>query len=169
MFVGQTEAKIAAMFREAASERGVLLLDEADSFLRSRQGAVRSWELTQVNELLKQMEDYDGIFICATNLIDQLDEAALRRFDLKVEYRYLTAVQARELFFATLARRDLASDAVLARLARLHNLTPGDFATVVRKAAILGEPLKAEALITGLEAECAAKPDGRRRPIGFAG
>ena len=40
---------------QAKEENAVLLLDEADSFLQDRQGALRGWEITQVNELLKQM------------------------------------------------------------------------------------------------------------------
>ncbi len=70
MWVGGTEKNIAGMFREAERERAVLMLDEADSFLRDRRGANRSWEVTQVNELLVQMEHFDGLFICSTNLMD---------------------------------------------------------------------------------------------------
>ena len=35
-FVGDTEQNMARMFAEAEAEQAVLLLDEADSFLRSR-------------------------------------------------------------------------------------------------------------------------------------
>ena len=68
-YVGGTEANIAEMFSEAKRENAVLLLDEADSFLRDKNHARQSWEITQVNELLTQMEAYDGIFICSTNLM----------------------------------------------------------------------------------------------------
>lgn len=36
-------------------------------FLADRRGAERNWEITQVNELLTQMEAFDGIFVCTTN------------------------------------------------------------------------------------------------------
>ncbi len=43
MWVGETEKAIAAAFRAAEEEGAVLLFDEADSFLRDRRGASRSW------------------------------------------------------------------------------------------------------------------------------
>jgi len=97
-YVGGTEKNIAHMFAEANSEQGVLLLDEADSFLRDRNTSRHSWETTQVNELLVQMENYNGIFICSTNLMNNLDSAALRRFDFKLEFTYLKDEQAWQLF-----------------------------------------------------------------------
>jgi transitional endoplasmic reticulum ATPase len=171
MYLGQTEKNIAAMFRQATSEGAILLLDEADSFLRSRQGAVRSWEVTQVNELLKQLEEFKGIFVCATNLMEQLDEAVLRRFDFKVEYRYLNREQGRRLFLATLrecgAGRERPGEPIMSRLARLENLTPGDFATVVRQTRLGGGELGAQRLVEGLEAENRLKAMHASRPIGF--
>ena len=44
------------------------------------------------------MESFDGIFIATTNLIDNLDKASLRRFDLKLEFGYLLPNQALNLF-----------------------------------------------------------------------
>ncbi|MEO5344259.1 MAG: AAA family ATPase, partial [Gammaproteobacteria bacterium SHHR-1] len=85
-FVGETEKAIAQMFREAEADDAILLLDEADSFLRDRTGAHASWEVTQVNELLTRMEAFDGIFIASTNLRDNLDAASMRRFDLKIHF-----------------------------------------------------------------------------------
>jgi len=97
-YVGETEQNLAHMFRTAADDDAVLLLDEADSFFRDRQGADRHWEVTQVNELLTQMEDFEGLFICSTNLMDVFDQASLRRFDLKIKFNYLRPDQAWTLF-----------------------------------------------------------------------
>ncbi len=69
-YVGQTEKRIAALFDDARQRDAVLVLDEADSFLRDRHGAHRAWEVTQVNELLTQMEAFEGIFICTTNWME---------------------------------------------------------------------------------------------------
>ena len=72
-YVGESEKNIAAMFSEARQQDAVLVLDEADSFLADRNDAQRSWEVTQVNELLTQIESFEGVFICTTNLMDRLD------------------------------------------------------------------------------------------------
>ena len=90
-YVGETEQHMAAMFREAEAEKAVLLLDEADSFLQDRRGAQRTYEVTEVNEMLQGMERYNGIFICTTNLLDRIDQAALRRFTFKIRFKPLTA------------------------------------------------------------------------------
>src|SRR6185312_15716031 len=97
-WVGETEQFIRAMFVEAAADRAVLLLDEADSFFQDRRQARMSWEITQVNELLTRMEGFEGIFICATNFSDQLDSAAMRRFAVKVRFEPLRGAQVRMLF-----------------------------------------------------------------------
>ena len=99
-YVGETEQNMAAMFSEAELEKAVLLLDEADSFLLDRRGAQRTYEVTEVNEMLQGMERHTGIFICTTNLLESLDQAALRRFTFKIKFKPLTA-QQREAMFVT--------------------------------------------------------------------
>ncbi|MBV8603296.1 MAG: AAA family ATPase [Pelomonas sp.] len=165
-FVGETEQNMARMFEAASAEGAVLLLDEADSFLRSRRMAERNYEVSEVNEMLAGMERFDGVFICTTNLFDELDEAALRRFAFKIRFKALTAAQ-REAMFEREA--GVAPDAEQReRLARLDVLTPGDFAAVRQQVEILGEPLTPDEFLAQLEAEHRCKPDVRsRRSIGF--
>ena len=136
MYVGQTEQRIAAMFDDARQREAVLVLDEADSFLRDRRGAHHSWEVTQVNELLTQMEAFEGIFVCTTNLMESLDAASLRRFPWKVRFDPLKPGQRWGLFVQEFARLggDLAEAAGLKEpVLRLDRLTPGDVAAVVRQ------------------------------------
>ncbi|WBX99979.1 AAA family ATPase [Ramlibacter tataouinensis] len=170
-FVGETEQNMAAMFREAEAEKAVLLLDEADSFLSDRRGAQRTYEVTEVNEMLQGMERFAGIFICTTNLMDRIDQAALRRFTFKIRFKALTAAQ-REAMFVTEAlgghAAALTAD-MRSRLARLDQLCPGDFAAVKRQVQILAAadygPLE---FLEQLEAEHRIKPEVRElRPIGF--
>lgn len=167
MFVGEAEKNLARAFRQAEDEGALLLIDEVDSFLQDRRGAQRSWELTQVNEMLTQMEDFAGVFIASTNLMTGLDPAALRRFDLKVCLGYLRPDQAWELLERHCAQLDWGPpDALLRpRLARLRQLTPGDFAAVMRQQRF--RPLAdAVALVAALEAECALK-EGAKGVMGF--
>lgn len=167
MWLGQSEKNIARAFREAERDGAVLVLDEVDSFLQERRGAARSWEVTQVNEMLTQMEAFAGVFVATTNLMDGLDAAALRRFDLKAKFDFLLPEQAIEL----LRRQcwalglDAPGDHESARVARLGLLTPGDFAAVARRHAFqpLGQP---ETLVDALAAECALKQGGKPS-IGF--
>ena len=97
-YVGMTERNIAAAFREAEHEDKVLMIDEADTLFIDRATATRSWESSETNEILAQMEVFKGIFICTTNLLANLDAAAMRRFQWKVEFRPLT-LEARVKIF----------------------------------------------------------------------
>jgi SpoVK/Ycf46/Vps4 family AAA+-type ATPase len=169
-FVGETEANMARMFAEAQAEGAVLLLDEADSFLRSRRLAERHYEVTEVNEMLQGMERFGGVFICTTNLFDDLDEAALRRFTFKLRFRVLRAEQRERMFVAEALGGDAArlSDEQRARLAALDQLVPGDFAAVKRQVDILGEAFEPDEFLSQLEGEHRVKPEVRqRRGIGF--
>ncbi len=97
-FVGETEANIAAAFTEAGETGAFLVFDEADSLLGDRGGAVRSWEVSQVNEMLTWMEQHPLPFACTTNLPDRLDPASLRRFLVKLRFGWMTTAQARSAF-----------------------------------------------------------------------
>lgn len=158
-YVGETEQNLARLFREVDPIQTVILLDEVDSFLSDRRQAQRTWERTQVNELLQQMEHFPGIFIAATNLMSGIDAAALRRFDFKLHFRALNPTQ-RQALFAREALGDALAPvppALGRHLDGLHGLTPGDFANVCRQQSLLGETLTPEQFLRRLMAECRLK------------
>jgi len=166
-WLGETEQNIARMFREATAEAAVLLLDEADSFLQDRRGAERSWEISQVNEMLTQVEAYEGIFIASTNLMGTLDQASLRRFDIKLKFDYLRRDQILTMFRDALVILGMPTDRPAeSRVGQLTKLTPGDFAVVLRQARLTGMDSPAD-FVTRLEMECSLKEGGSRRSIGF--
>ena len=167
MFVGWTEKNIALAFKEAKEKHAVLVFDEVDSFLQDRSMAARSWEITQVNEMLVQMESFDGIFIATTNLIDNLDKACLRRFDLKLEFGYLLPEQARNLFKKECTLLKVKFDENAAKkVSNLGLLTPGDFASVRRQAKF--RPIKnGDDFCHRLELEVALKNEEKSAKIGF--
>jgi SpoVK/Ycf46/Vps4 family AAA+-type ATPase len=169
-FVGETEQNMAAMFAEAEAEQAVLLLDEADSFLRSRRMAERNYEVSEVNEMLQGMERYAGVFICTTNLFEELDEAALRRFTFKIRFKPLTLEQRQRMFVAEAlgGSEGLLTAEQRERLAALDQLAPGDFAAVKRQVDILGVGFEPDEFLSQLETEHKVKPEVRqRRGIGF--
>ncbi len=82
MYVGGTEQNLTKAFQEAERDGALLFIDALVSFLQDRRHAQRSWEVTGVNEMLTQVENFYGVFIASTNSIEGLDQASLRRFDL---------------------------------------------------------------------------------------
>ncbi len=160
MWVGGTERNIADAFAEARDAGAFLVFDEADSLLADRRFAVRSWEVSRVNEMLTWMESHPLPFACTTNFGDHLDPATLRRFTFKVALDYLDPDRAGAAFRCYFGLEPPAG------LRDLAALTPGDFALVRRKAEILdllGEP---ESLAEMLRKECEAKP-GTPQVVGF--
>ncbi|MDE2628093.1 MAG: AAA family ATPase [Burkholderiales bacterium] len=169
-YVGETEQNMAKMFEEAQTENAVLLLDEADSFLRSRRLAERNYEVSEVNEMLQGMERFAGVFICTTNLFQELDEAALRRFTFKIRFKPLTAEQRERMFVAEALGGDASrlTREQASRLAQLGALAPGDFAAVQRQVDVLGIAFEPDEFLSQLEAEHRVKPEVReQRGIGF--
>ena len=167
-WVGGTEKNLRQAFSEAEQDNAVLLLDEVDSFLQDRRQAQRSWELTQVNEMLTQMEAFNGLFIASTNLMENLDQAALRRFDLKIHLNYLRPAQAWMLFCKQCEAMcfEQPSLDLQESVYALHLLTPGDFAAVLRRHRF--HPVTdTNAFLDGLREECAVKEGSRTRKIGF--
>jgi SpoVK/Ycf46/Vps4 family AAA+-type ATPase len=135
-YVGETEKAIAKSFRQARQQNAVLLFDEVDTFLLSRDGAEKHWHKTMVNEFLSQLDEFSGLFVCTTNFIELLDKAALRRFDFKIKLNYLSEEQCAAQLSALIsefgiehAQSDFALD--------LQRLTPADFVLARRKLKLL--------------------------------
>jgi len=170
MYVGNTEKLIAAMFREAEREDAVLLIDEADSFIGSRRNARQSWEVSHVNQFLASMERYQGVFIATTNLLERVDEAAMRRFDFFIRFDCLD-VDGALLLLGDLAHAygiSLPEPAVQrALLQDLQQLTPGDFAAIYRRLRVRKQYPDAAGLVKMLRDSISYKASDTR-PIGFA-
>lgn len=169
MWVGGSEKNIAEMFAEARQQEAVLVLDEADSFLADRRDAKQNWEVTQVNELLTQMEACNGVFVCTTNLMEKLDQASLRRFAFKVKFDFLTTSQRWEMFIQEFTRLGGSADSALdweKQVRGLDKLTPGDFSVAARQFAVLDVPVTAGEFYRQLLEECLVK-GGATGTIGF--
>lgn len=170
-WVGETEQNIASAFMEAQENNSILFFDEADSFLFPRKNANHSWEINGTNEILTQIENFRGIAIFATNNIDGLDHAALRRFRFKIEFKPLTP-EGNVRFYDTIIKPLVAkgkhlSASELNSIKRICSLTPGDFA-VVKDQSLFMEPdeVNHAMLIRALMNETRYR-EGNNKVIGF--
>ncbi|MGD8520726.1 MAG: ATP-binding protein [Desulfobacterales bacterium] len=171
MYVGEGEKNIKYAFAKAEAEEAILIIDEADSLLFSRDRARHSWEISFTNEFLTQMEKFKGILICTTNRLDDLDAASLRRFNHKMGFDYLTGVG--NLLFYDLFLGPLTDDsldpATREEIKQIQNLAPGDF-KVVRDRYLFypRDDIDQGLLIEALEKEAALKVHhNQRKQIGF--
>ncbi len=157
-YVGETEQRISQCFDQAWDEDAVLFIDEVDGLLANRQHAVRNWEVTQVNELLEQLGEFQGVVVVATNRLDAIDPAALRRLDIKVHFEALKPIQVRAGFEQLCKALQLScSEDDLRKVSTLSGITPGDFACIARRLGFAQVPNAADGLITLLEEELALK------------
>ena len=162
-YIGETEKNIRGMFREAEDKKAVLFLDEADSMIQERAGANHSWEVTQVNELLTQMENFKGIFIAATNFNDNLDQASRRRFAMKIKFGYLQPDGAESMWKAFFPDVECP-----AGVRDLKLLAPGDFNAVYGTLRFYDKSeLTADKILAALKHEVACKDSREGRHMGL--
>lgn len=169
-WVGETEKLIKAAFREAEQDKAILFIDEADSFLGSREGAMHSWEITSVNEMLTNMETFRGMLVCATNFRKVVDSAAIRRFAIKMEFDYLKPegnLIFYRLFLGPLVSSPLTEQET-AEVKSLSGLTPGDFRVVHQKYSYFDRKELAHGqIIDALREELVAKDGKYGKVMGF--
>ena len=88
-WVGESEKNTKAIFDEyykaceILKSKPILLFNEADAIISKRlyvSDAIGQMNNTMQNILLEELENFDGIFIATTNLIDNMDDAFSRRF-----------------------------------------------------------------------------------------
>ncbi len=84
-WVGNTEARIRDLFKPARKNQNqlyVIIIDEIDAILSTRQQAKNSWERTQVTQFLTELDGIrspKNIFVIGiTNFVEHLDSAAIR-------------------------------------------------------------------------------------------
>ena len=128
-WVGETEQNISRIFKDAAKDHSILLVDEADSFLHNRGDSVNHFEDSKVNSFLIEIERYPGILFCSTNLPDILDKALDRRFNFKIGFKPLTKEGIALLCKSYFSSFDFDEDQIL-KIYNSGDVTPGDFAAL---------------------------------------
>ncbi|WP_027727705.1 AAA family ATPase [Treponema sp. C6A8] len=125
-YVGGSEQNIRDAFMEAENSDSILLFDEADTFFYDRDQAQRSWERSQVNEFLTQMEEFSGILICTTNLRNIMDPAMQRRFHMMIEFKPMKFEGIKIMADRYFPAYHLSNNQIES-LEDMESVTPGDF------------------------------------------
>lgn len=105
-FMGETAAKLYAIFESMQQTKGVYLFDEFDAIGSMRAGGNDVGEIRRVlNSFLQFLEqdDSESLIVAATNLEAILDEALFRRFDDVLEYNLPNSHEIAELIANRLA------------------------------------------------------------------
>jgi SpoVK/Ycf46/Vps4 family AAA+-type ATPase len=141
MWAGSTGKNVAAVFRWAAEENAVLFFDEADAiasrrFARTGQGYEREANAV-VNVLLRELEEFSGVVIFATNLAANFDPAFERRIRNHILFEMPGAAEREQIWRVQLHERKtpLAEDVDFRELAERYAVSGGDIKNAVLKAA----------------------------------
>ena len=119
--------------------------------------------------MMNQMENHHGILVCCTNLIDNLDLAAMRRFSWKVRFDPLTGQGKVRLFQKYFMEEGEALPPMLrSRIEQIPDLTPGDIKAVSLRFRLRnGAGIDLHSVLRALEEEVAYKQRSRM-VVGFA-
>lgn len=167
MLVGESEKNIAKAFEEAKKQKKILLFDEVDSFFRERSYASQGWEITQVNEFLTQMERFEGIVICTTNLRNIMDKAMQRRFHIMVEFKALKDEGVESLLGKYFPQFDFNEEDIR-RISRFQSATPGDFGNLSSRLRFMNQEKVTEKYITDELCKMQEEKELGKRSIGFS-
>jgi AAA+ superfamily predicted ATPase len=88
-YIGETEKNLSRLFREAETSNAILFFDEADALFGKRSEVKDAHDRhanIEIDFLLQQMEEYEGLTILATNLSQNIDEAFVRRLQFIINF-----------------------------------------------------------------------------------
>lgn len=141
-WVGETEQRIADIFKRARSTGAILLFDEADSLFGRRvaeaQSSTDRYANMEVNLLLQEVERYEGIVLLTTNLIGGLDPAVLRRIHFRISFPEQDAELRARIFRGLVPRRaPVGHDVDFAELGKMFDLPGGRIQNAVLRACYL--------------------------------
>ncbi len=146
MYVGESEKNVRKIFdsyKELAKKtktQPVLLLNEADQFLSARTtsggGGSDKMHNQMQNIFLEQIENFEGILIATTNLLETIDVAFSRRFDYKIEFSKPNFKQRITLWQNMLPQNaDYEEDFSIESLAKAE-LTGGQIKVIIKNTAL---------------------------------
>ncbi|MFD0674115.1 ATP-binding protein [Cohnella sp. GCM10027633] len=90
-YIGETEQRLSELFAEAENSGAILFFDEGDALFGKRtevKDAHDKYANMEAAYLLQRIEAYDGVAILATNLINNMDEALIRRMTFIIQFPF---------------------------------------------------------------------------------
>ncbi len=145
MYVGESEKNVRKIFDTYAELTGqtktepILLLNEADQFLSSRSSGVGSSADQMHNQMqnifLEQIENFEGILIATTNLLENIDVAFSRRFNYKIEFKKPNQQQRLRLWEKMLPVNAPFEEQFNVEELAKYNLTGGQINLIVKNTA----------------------------------
>ncbi|RME80202.1 MAG: AAA family ATPase, partial [Planctomycetota bacterium] len=138
-FVGDTEKNIESIFKEAQAHNSIIFFDEADSIFAGRTSVYTSTDRyanADVDLLLHLIENFEGIVILTTNLLENTDPAFFRRFRYVVSFPMPDSNLRKQLWQSLIPPQAPVDPKInFDDLARKYELTGGHIKNAIIRAA----------------------------------
>lgn len=151
-YIGETQKNLREIFDEVKKSRSILFFDEADVLFGKRVDVTDARDISanaQTAYLLQKMEEYDGITILATNLLQNFDDAYKRRIKFIIRFTFPRKERRIQLWQKVFPRQmPLGSDLDIEYLAENFELSGAAIKNIAVNAAFLAASRQE---ITGME------------------
>jgi AAA+ superfamily predicted ATPase len=155
MYVGESEKNVRKIFdtfyelSQKTKTDPILLLNEADQFLGARSSGTITGADQMHNQMqnifLEQIENFKGMLIATTNLLENIDKAFSRRFNYKIEFKKPDKEQRKQLWELMLPKEAPYEKGFDIEKLADYSLTGGQINLIVKntayKVAVREEPL----------------------------
>jgi AAA+ superfamily predicted ATPase len=145
MYVGESEKNVRKIFdtyydlTARTKTEPILLLNEADQFLSARSsgagGSADQMHNQMQNIFLEQIENFKGILIATTNLLENIDAAFSRRFNYKIEFKKPNRSQRERLWKQMLPPEAPYEPGFDASALAAYDLTGGQINLIIKNCA----------------------------------
>lgn len=160
-YIGETQKNIGRIFDEAEGQDCILLFDEADAVFARRSEVSDAQDRYSNGEtayLLQRMEQYEGISILATNLLQNFDDAFRRRISCMVHFPMPDAALRQELWEEIFpADTPVSPEVDACLLARSFELSGASIRNAAWYGALLagtkGGPVELRHILSGIQNE----------------
>ena len=145
MYVGESEKNVRKIFdtyydlTQKTKTEPILLLNEADQFLGARSQGIGSSTDQMHNQMqnifLEQIENFEGLLVATTNLLENIDPAFSRRFNYKIEFKKPNREQRQLLWKKMLPHNAPFEEGFESKVLADYDLTGGQINLVIKNTA----------------------------------
>lgn len=140
-YIGETEKNLKEIFDEARDCHAILFFDETDALLGKRsevKDAHDKYANVETAYLLQKIEEYDGISVMATNYLQNIDEAFMRRLTYVIHFPFPDETSREQIWRGMFPAETPVDPGIDYRfLARQFQLSGGNIKNIVVSAAFL--------------------------------
>ncbi len=141
-YVGETEKRLEEVFTRAERCNMILFFDEADAVMGKRsdvKDAQDKYANTEISFILQRLEEFDGIVILATNNMQNIDTAFMRRIRYVLNFERPDEATRRGIWQGAFSDDvPLDDDIDIDYLAKQFELSGGEIKNVVLNAVFYG-------------------------------